>query len=381
MTGMFRRARVSLTVLAAVTFLSMGNLFAFQDEVGSPVSPQTGRLALLNDVYSPAMVEPAKSPVTPTVKSPETPIANEPIPFTASTMANDVVPPFPALPELTPAVLPKEELSFEENMPVESKKDSVDECCKELSGMIAGNLESNISLEAKTMMIETAMKMMAKNIELKAEAKITALKAEHALEIARMQSQMMQMRSMGNAADQINRVAGPLSQMLQRNYQQSVAMNEASQQISRSLAQIGYEKLQKDAQVARANRQRIQLTSPKPASAPSTKESDYQWRIARLTQQLSYLQDQLQLQNQTRPSSVAPASYSQPLQPRRQPLEPMPSCEACSKPQSSANKREELPLPFSVNDGVQYLQFGPEFRLSREAAALKESRALNGASR
>ena len=53
-------------------------------------------------------------------------------------------------------------------------------------------------------MIETALKMVARNVTLKAEVKITKLKADHALQMARMQGQMGQMRSAVSAADQLS---------------------------------------------------------------------------------------------------------------------------------------------------------------------------------
>lgn len=293
MTGKFRASGIVLLILIATSFLSINNLNAQQNEADEASSK-----------------------------------ANQPVPFSLSTMTGDLVPPFPAVPELVP-IKPAgpeelsliENLSFEENVPVSSNDETSDECCVALAAMITGNLESDISLKAKTVMIETALKMVSRNANLKAEAAITKLKADHALEMARMQSQMMQMRSMGSAADQINRVAGPLSQVLQRGYQQSVAINQSNERLSQTLAQIGYQRLAEDAEVARANRQRIQLSTP--ASAAS--ETDRY--IMALTERLATMQNQLEsLQHDDEyPSRVEPASYSQSLRPRRQPLEPLQS--------------------------------------------------------
>ena len=242
-------------------------------------------------------------------------------------MAGDLVPPFVANPELSPVKKVKTEkatLSFDENMPVEPRKtESIDDCCRELTAMIAGNLDSDISIDAKTRMIETALKMVARNVALKAEAKITKLKADHALEMARIQSQMGQMRSTRSSVDQINRVAGPLSHILQRNYQQAVTMNLANEQLSQTLGQLGYKRLEEEAAIARANRQRIQL------STPPSKEDNFQLEIARLTDQVARQQKQLDAQRaeqtqRPRRSNILPAGYNQPLQPRRQPLEPLP---------------------------------------------------------
>ena len=173
---------------------------------------------------------------------------------------------------------------------------------------------------------------------------MTKLKADHTLEMARMHGQMLQMRSMGSAADQINRVAGPLSQVLQQNYQQAVAMNQGNQKLSQTLAQLGCQRLEEKANLARANRQRIQLTSPSPEEIARSR------RIEQLNEQLAHLQQQLRGAYDQRyedidayvPETadgelprlyqvreknhdiVQPASYNQPLQPRRQPLEPMP---------------------------------------------------------
>ena len=36
---------------------------------------------------------------------------------------------------------------------------------------------------------------------------------------------------------------------------------------------------------------------------------------------------------------------------------------------------QTLPSPYYLNDDIQYFPRGPEFKLSREAAALKESRS------
>jgi len=326
MTGTFQVTRISIAVLFAVCCLATNGLQAQQGETTPFATPQhLDRLALLGEVYIPA----------PSEAAPSTPVKNnEPVPFKISTMAGDLVPPFPSHPELTlakpsPAKYSAEKpaVSFKENMPVEPKVvESVDDCCRELSEMIAGNLESDIDLATKKRMIDTALKMVARNVALKAEAKITKLKADHALEMARVQAQMGQMRSMRSATDQINRVAGPLSQILQRNYQQAVTMNLANQQLSQTMAQLGFNRLEEEAAIARANRERIQLSSP---PAPQISEADSKWQIAQLTEQLSRLQQQLESKQSPKPydrtaSNIQRAGYNQPLQPRRQPLEPMP---------------------------------------------------------
>ena len=316
MTGKSRYARFSFVVLFAVQFVSLGAVEAQYSETTHPYVPQSNRVALLSDPFEwsePTPAAPAKSA--------------EPIPFKLSTMAGDLVPPFVANPELSPVKKVKTEkatLSFDENMPVEPRKtESIDDCCRELTAMIAGNLDSDISIDAKTRMIETALKMVARNVALKAEAKITKLKADHALEMARIQSQMGQMRSTRSSVDQINRVAGPLSHILQRNYQQAVTMNLANEQLSQTLGQLGYKRLEEEAAIARANRQRIQL------STPPSKEDNFQLEIARLTDQVARQQKQLDAQRaeqtqRPRRSNILPAGYNQPLQPRRQPLEPLP---------------------------------------------------------
>lgn len=317
MTGMPRVARISTVALIAVVFTFSPMLAQQSETLEAPMRP-IDRLALLGDLHTAGNWQPP-------AKTNSTTPANSPIPFSISTMALDVVPPFAGFPMLTPATTDTSELevSFKENMPAKKAEprevETIDDCCRELTEMIAGNLESEISLDAKKQMIETALKMVARNVALKAEAKITKLKADHALSMARMQGQMGQMRSVGSAADQINRVAGPLSQILQRNYQQSVAVNSATEQLSQSLAQLGATRLKEEARVARANRQRIKLTTP-----PQREESvSSQWRIAQLTEQISYLQQQLATQNAA-PSHVQRAAYQQPLRPRRQPLEPLP---------------------------------------------------------
>ena len=308
MTVIFKIAQVSI-FLVAFGFTS-SHVWAQQSEtLDAPMRP-IERVALLGDEYRAA------------IKALAEPDASEPVPFSFSIMADDIVPPFADSPALMPATNKASDLqlSFEENMPVKTEKvESVDECCDELTEMISGNLESDISLDAKKQMIKTALKLVARNVALESEAKITKLKADHALEMARMQGQMGQMRSMGNAAAQINRVAGPLSQILQKNYQQAVAMNLGNKQISQSLAQLGYQQLEDEAREARENRQRIQLTTQ------PRREADNEWRIAQLTEQLDRLQQQLQDQQRQRQAggSVRAAAYSQPLQPRRKPLEPL----------------------------------------------------------
>ena len=307
MTRKSQGARVSSVVLVLVGCMT-APLLSQQTETTQP--QHLDRLALLGEVNSPPLPMSNKG--------------NEPVPFTMSTMAGDLVPPFVNHPELEPVKTSKEKptVSFDENMPVKQEKvESIDDCCRELSEMIAGNLESEISLDAKKRMIETALKMVARNVALKAEAKITKLKADHALEMARVQGQMGQMRSMGTAADQINRVAGPLSQILQRNYQQAAAMSLANQHLSQSLAQLGFNQIEEESRMAQANRERIQLATPSPTV-------DQQRRVAELTEQVSRLQQQLnsqQPQKQYVPSAkyIQRAGYNQPLQPRRQPLAPM----------------------------------------------------------
>ncbi len=42
---------------------------------------------------------------------------------------------------------------------------------------------------------------------------------------------------------------------------------------------------------------------------------------------------------------------------------------------------QTLPSPYFLGDDIQYFPKGPEFKLSREAAALKEARAENSALR
>lgn len=253
---------------------------------------------------------------------------SDPVPFLLSTMTADLVPPFAAHPGLAAVKSDSQpktglqegtadwpgELSFEENTPVTAKEETIDQCCIELANMIAGNLESEISLDAKKLMVETALKMVSRNVALKAEAEITKLKAEHAIRMARMQSQMGQMRSLGSAAHQINAIAGPLSQMLQRNYQQSMAANQASERLAQTLAQIGFQRLENEAVVAQQRREPIRLTRP-----PSTES---QQQLETLSAQIAYLQDQLQSFEHRAAEQVEPAGYNQSLRPLRQPLAP-----------------------------------------------------------
>ncbi|QEG24654.1 hypothetical protein [Mariniblastus fucicola] len=315
MTRMFRIACVSIVIPASILFTSITT--QAQQELAEKPTPPVDRLALLGEVYRGPVI------VTPTT-------SNQPVPFSISTMSGDLVPPFAAHPllEETQPTSAEEKVKFEKRSPSDvddsEKVESIDDCCRELTEMIAGNLESEISLDAKKRMIETALKMVAQNVALKAEAKITKLKAEHALEMARMQGQMSQMRSMSNAAEQINQVAGPLNQMLQKNYQQAVAMNLGNQQLAQALAQLGYQGLENNSRLARNNRQRIQLTTP-PEQNQNQARSEGQWRFEGLADQVSRLQMQLEALDSHKTNRVERAAYNQPLQPRRQPLEPMPS--------------------------------------------------------
>ncbi len=311
MTGKFRFAHSFVVLIAVVCMSSSISVAQQSDQNALTEAPRSARVALLNNPVA------KKAPVAPAafVKR------KMPVPFSASKMTGDMIPPFAAHPELQPVTEPSEtdEISFEENMPVEPKEvGSIDDCCRELTEMIAGNLDSDISLDAKKRMIETALKMVSRNVALKAEAKIIKLKADHALEMARMQGQMGQMRAMGSAADQISRVAGPLSQMLQKNYQQAVAMNLGNQQLSQTLAQLGFNRLEEEAKVARANRQRIQLKTPVQETAAN------QWRLDQLHRENELLRQRVN-EDYVRPneSNVRPATFDQPLQPRRQPLAPI----------------------------------------------------------
>ena len=326
MTGIFRFAQIS-SVFVFTFVLASSHTFAQSEINEGPMRP-VERLALLGDEYK--IATEANSPA----------IASEPVPFSISTMANDTVPPFPGLPTLNPIPASTEtseqNVSLKVNMPVkkapQKNVDSIDDCCLELTEMIAGNLDSEISLDAKKRMIETALKMVARNVTLKAEVKITKLKADHALQMARMQGQMGQMRSAVSAADQINQIAGPLSTLLDRNYQQAFAMNKGNERLSQSLAQLGYQRLEDEARVTSEKRQVIRLTSPEPEPAATAKNRTpqgptTQWQLAKLTRQLDRLQRQLETgNNQSHDThrNVRPVSYNQPLQPRRQPLEPLP---------------------------------------------------------
>lgn len=363
MTGMLKVAQFSIVALVAVCF-APNHALAWQVDADSRTFQSLHRedKALWNDARVPSVRSVAleEGPMRPVervallgdeyrtaLQFPSTITKPEPVPFSVSTMANDVVPPFAGFPTLTPATTDTSELqvSFKENMPVKpvepKEVESVDDCCRELTEMIAGNLESDISLESKKRMIETALKMIARNVALKAEAKITKLKADHALLTAQMQSQMGQMRSVGNAADQINRVAGPLSQLLQRNYRQAAAMNSSTHSLSQSLAQLGAMRLEEEARVARDNRPVIQLTTP-PKRTFDSQERISQERIAQLTAQVEYLQQQLAAQRSAS-SSVQRATYRQPLQPRRQPLEPLPQRQSDYNYDNASYQFQKLP--------------------------------------
>ena len=311
----FCTARIAFAFLIA-----LASLDRVEAQIPLPLIEQTSLVDYVNCVddcstaATTTSTEPADSPIAASK-------SNQPMAFLPSTMAADLVPPFPAHPKLMPTKYSaSSELSFEENTPASKKEESIDDCCSELSKMIAGNLESDISLEAKTMMVETALKMVSRNIALKAEARITKLKADHALEMAHMQSQMGQMRAMGSAANQINAIAGPLSQMLQRNYQQSVVANQTSERLSQTLGQIGYQRLEQEAAIAKQGRERIRLTTPIPA------ETENERHVALLTDKIARLQGELQSLQQRGSSQgrISPVGYSQPLKPLRQPLEPLP---------------------------------------------------------
>ena len=307
--------RLTIFSCLAISFSSQ-LVLAQQLELPVPSPRSVDRLALVGDVVEPI---------------PNSSAVSEPMPFASSVLASDSIPPFAAHPDLNVAM----PVSYAQPVPQEAAEpvsansdeptETIDDCCRELTAMIAGNLDSEISNEAKAKMIETALKMVARNVALQAEAEITQLKADHALEIARMNSQMMHMRSVANAADQINRVAGPLHQMLEKNYQQSVAMNHVNQQLSQMVAQIGMKKLEADARLARENRKRITLTSPPPKPLISTKQTASESRAEKIMREIDLLRQRLDAEysNQQQEERVLPATYNQPLQPRSQPLEPI----------------------------------------------------------
>ena len=139
----------SLMVLISLVFISTQVSLAQQSDLAANRPQANDRLALLGAFNS--------NPPTTAAKT------NEPVPFSISAMTGDLVPPFAAHPELQPVRTSEEdEISFEENMPVDSDEvESIDDCCRELTEMIAGNLDSEISIDAKKRMIETALKMVA----------------------------------------------------------------------------------------------------------------------------------------------------------------------------------------------------------------------------
>lgn len=267
--------------------------------------------------------------------------AQMPLPSALSTMAVDSIPPFAAHPELesmrapaTPAEpvsnASADNLSFEENIPVSTSaltSKAIDASCLELTEMVAGNLTDEVSLETKKKMIEMALKMLARDITAQAESKIKAIEAEHQLDKARYQAQLMAMRSADSAAAQINRVVMPLYQSLEQNRVQAIAAENNNQWIAQTLLQME-QRFARQRQVATAanamadqtRRKTIRLTSPEPTDSSRQQIED-------LRAQLGYLQYQLQAEQDSRSgnrdSSVRAASFNEPLQPRQQRLEPM----------------------------------------------------------
>ena len=308
-----------LTTVFTVT-ISFSSLPVLAQNIEAPATTgpsravqRIARLALIGDVEQPQQTS--------------TEATTEPLPFASSIMTSDSIPPHaahPGLNDVMPASYaePIVTIGSQPDRVNSDEAETIDDCCRQLTSMIAGNLDSEISIEAKAKMIETALKMVARDVALRAEAEITQLKADHALEMARMHGQMMNMRAVANAADQINRIAGPLHQILEKNYQQSVAMNQANQQVAQMIAGIGMEKLEDDARRARESRKRITLKSPQPkpqvaANPPS--------RAEQILQEIDKLKHRLdaELDVRQRAENVLPATYNQPLQPRRQPLEPI----------------------------------------------------------
>jgi len=226
-------------------------------------------------------------------------VYNEPLASSVMTVPTDAIPPFLAHPDLQSIA----DLSFDENQPQRSNSvlelpgQSIDECCQELSNMIAGNLDSEMSLESKKKMIEMALKMVARNVALKAEARLTLLEANHALERSQFQAQITSLRSTSNAPMQIQRVMAPVYRALDRNYLQATSSNQAFSQVAERL-----DSMQRSlaANEAPQRRPTIRLTSQLPQPTNVDSESRISQRIAELENQLVNMR--AEKHNQRRPA-------------------------------------------------------------------------------
>lgn len=267
--------------------------------------------------------------------------AQMPLPSAVSTMTADSIPPFAAHPSLESVLTDRpeskgtasEELSFEENISVSNSaltRKAIDASCRELTEMVAGNLTDEVSLETKKKMIEMAMKMLARDISAQAETRIKAIEAEHSLDKARYQAQLMAMRRVDSTAAQINRVVKPLFHSLEQNRVQAIAAQSNNQWIAQTLVDLEQRFANQQRQLVTASglnqrntpKKTIRLTSPEPARVDASQQ-----RIEELQAQVGYLQYQLRAEEDARnarhSSSVRSASFHEPLRPQQHRLEPM----------------------------------------------------------
>ncbi len=209
---------------------------------------------------------------------------NDPLPASVLTGPTDAIPPFLAHPRLEPvdgafSAEPRPQSSQISKSELDTSGQSIDECCEELSGLIADNIDSAMSVEAKKKMIEMALKMVAH----RAETKLTVMQARHALERSRYQAQIASLRATSHVPMQIQRVMAPVYQALERNYLQATNSNQAFLRVSEKL-----DTMQRSfaSSVTRESRPTIRLTPQWQEPESLDSERRLSQRIAELEREL-----------------------------------------------------------------------------------------------
>ena len=227
---MLRSVQLQVLLVLSIGFLPIQFLAPLDAQ---QISPPTGdRLALIDYSETPRLNPPSAS----STSQPLAASKSEPLAASSLTMPTDVIPPFAAHPDFeTPA-----DISFEENVPQRASHLDVpslpiDKTCQQLANLVSKNLNSDIDDQAKRELVEMALKMVACNVALKAEAKITLLEAKHTLERNELYSQMATLRASSSVPQQLQQILTPVHQSLERNFLQAATLNQAWRQLASSV--------------------------------------------------------------------------------------------------------------------------------------------------
>jgi len=189
---MLRSVQLQVLLVLSIGFLPIQILAPLNAQQTSP--PTGDRLALIDYSETPRLNPPSAS----STSQPLAASKSEPLAASSLTMPTDVIPPFAAHPD------------FE-------------------------TLNSDIDDQAKRELVEMALKMVACNVALKAEAKITLLEAKHTLERNELYSQMATLRASSSVPQQLQQILTPVHQSLERNFLQAATLNQAWRQLASSV--------------------------------------------------------------------------------------------------------------------------------------------------